>query len=181
MEKTNINVQGNVNVKAEGELSSGNCDPVIIIENGMVFTSQTDCAKFLGVSSNAVSAVICGRSRTCKGYHLISVSRLPEEADMLLSRLREASSAEEDAKKWREHQAEQERLRKEEEARLEAERKAQEEYEEKKRKIVDKIHRRKAFCNRIATSFDNATKRLLEAENEYYALTGEPYEDSIEA
>ena len=170
MEMTNINIQNEANIGAKGEHNNGNCDPCIILETGETFTSQKDLAKHLGVSPNAVSGVICGRLQTCKGYHIVSMSRMAEGADLILSRLREASALEEAGKKWLAYEAEQERIRKEEE-----------EFEKKKQKLVGKIQRRKAVCDRIATSFDNATKRLLEAENEYYTLTGEAYNDSIEA
>lgn len=176
MEMTNINIQNEANVGAKGKHNNGNCDPCIILETGETFTSQMDLAKHLGVTSHAVSAVICGRSQTCKGYHIISMSRLPEGVDLILSRLRETSALEEAGKKWMAYEAEQERIRKEEEARLEAERKAKEEYEAKKRKLEDKILRRRKVSDRMNQGWGNAIARQMEAEKEYEELTGHTFD-----
>lgn len=176
MEMTNINIQSETNIRAKGEHINGNCDPCIILETGETFTSQKDLAKHLGVSTNAVSAVICGRIQTCKGYHIISMSRLPEGTDLILSRLREAAALEEAGRKWNAYEAEQERIRKEEEARLEAERKAKEEYEAKKRKLEDKILRRRKVSDRMKQGWDNAIARQMEAEKEYEELTGHAFD-----
>jgi hypothetical protein len=179
MEMTNINIQNEANIGAKGEHNNGNCDPCIILETGETFTSQIDLAKHLDVSVSAVSATICGRQQTCKGYHIISMSRLPEGVDLILSRLREASALEEAGKKWFAQEAEAEAKRKEEEARLEAERKAAEKFEEDKQNIIDKINRRHNVCGRIAASMTTATERLIAAKNEYFELTGECYDDSV--
>ena len=176
MEMTNINIQNEANIGAKGEHNNGNCDPCIILETGETFTSQKDLAKHLGVSPNAVSGVICGRLQTCKGYHIVSMSRMAEGADLILSRLREASALEEAGKKWLAYEAEQERLRKEEEDRLEAERKAKEEFETKKQKLVDKIQRRRKVSDRMKQSLNNAVARQMEAEKEYEELTGHTFD-----
>lgn len=175
MEMTNINIQNEANIRANGEHSNGNCDPCIILETGETFTSQIDLAKRLGVSACAVSSTICGRQKTCKGYHIISMSRLPEGTDLILSRLRETAAYEEAGKKWMAYEAEQERIRKEEEARLEAERKAKEEYETKKRKLEDKIQRRRKVSDRMKQGWNDAIARQMEAEREYEELTGHAY------
>lgn len=187
MEMTNINIQNEASIRANGEHSNGNCDPCIILETGETFTSQIDLARHLGVNRAAVSNTICGRQQTCKGYHIISMSRLSEGADLILSRLREASALEEAGKKWNAYEAEQERLRKEEEerleaerkaeeARLEAERKAKEEYEAKKRKLEDKILRRRKVSDRMKQGWNNAIARQMEAEKEYEDLTGHTFD-----
>ena len=178
MEKTytNINIQNEANISAKGERNNGNCDPCIILETGETFTSQVDLAKHLGVTACAVSSTICGRQQTLKGYHIISMSRLSEGADLILSRLRETSALEEAGKKWLAYEAEQERIRKEEEARLEAERKAKEEYEAKKQKLEDKILRRRKVSDRMKQGWNNAIARQMEAEKEYEELTGHAFD-----
>ena len=181
MEKTIINIQDEVIIKAEGEKSGGNCMCCMIVETGERFTSQIDLAKRLGTSPSAVSNAIRGNQRTCKGYHIIAASRIEENVDVILDHLYEASKDKEDARKWREYQAEQERIRKEEEDRIEAERKAKEKFETDKQKAIARIVRRKEIAARLATKFDEASARIIEAEKEYYDLTGEHYGDSITA
>lgn len=183
MAKTNtyINIQNEAGIHANGHHNNGNCDPCIILETGETFTSQLDLAKHLGVNRAAVSNTICGRQQTCKGYHIISMSRMVEGADLILSRLRETSELEEAGKKWLAYEAEQERIRKEEEARIEAERKAKEEYEANVQKVIARILRRREIANRKAAEFDEASARVVEAEQEYFNLTGEYYGNSITA
>jgi hypothetical protein len=184
MGKTNayINIQNEAGIHANGYHNNGNCDPCIILETGETFTSQLDLAKHLGVNRAAVSNTICGRQQTCKGFHIISMSRMVEGADLILSRLRETSELEEAGKKWLAYEAEQERIRKEEEARIEEERKAKEEYEANVSKAIAKIERRKKTVGRIDAMRTKAVERLDEAMQEYEALTGHKYgaEDCVE-
>lgn len=172
-----INIQNEANVNAEGAISSGHCDPCIILENGMVFTSQIDLAEYLGVSSAAVSNTICGRARTCKGYHIISASRLAEGFDAVLTRLRETSTMEEDAKRWRAYQEEQERIRIAEERRLAEERKARQRHEEEVAKATAKVERCREIEERMRSQYNEATARRAEAETALAALTGNNTEE----
>jgi hypothetical protein len=176
MGKTAINIQNEASIIAHGEHSNGNCDPCIILETGETFTSQIDLANRLEVSVSAVSATICGRQQTCKGYHIISMSRMAEGADLILSRLRETSALEEAGKKWLAYEAEQERIRKEEETRIEAERKAKEEFEAKEQKLADKIQRRRKVSDRMKQGWNDAITRQMEAEREYEELTGHAFD-----
>ena len=154
-----INIQHEANIKAEGKLNSGNCDAVIILENGMTFTSQTDLAEYLGVTPAAVSATICGRQRTCKGYHLVSVARLADGMDVLLTRLRETAAVEADAKKWQAHQAEQEAIRKAEEKR-----------QAEIAKLQAKLANLNEKCNEYETKWHNTIDAIVAVEKELEAL-----------
>lgn len=184
MKKTTINIQHEANMKAEGKHDNGNCDSTVILETGEVFTSQIDLANRLGVHPSAVSNTICGRQRTCKGYHIVSVSRLAEGMDMVLTRLRETSAVEDDARKWREYQAEQEAIRKAEEERIEAERKAEEKRLEEERKAREKrekeiakadakVERCQTIRDRIAAQLVEAERNLMTAQMEREALDDE--------
>lgn len=193
MEKTNnttiINLQNEANIHAEGDHVHGNSISVVRINDGKVFVSIIDAAK----SADTHAGYLASRLRnkdicTIKGQQYCYLSRLMESADTILTCLRDTGAEverrkadEDDARKWREYQAELERIRKEEEDRIEAERKAKEKYEEDKQKAISRILRRKEIANRKASEFDAAAKRVTEAEEEYFNLTGEHYGDSITA
>lgn len=76
-----INVQNESNVRAEGHRVKGNCKPVFCITTGEVFTSVSDAAEKLGVTSSTVSWVITGRMATCKGVKLCLISDVVEHLD----------------------------------------------------------------------------------------------------
>ena len=175
MEKTTINIQNEANVNAIGTHVHHSSKPVICIETGEVFVSMTDAAEKIGVHITHISKHLCGRARTVKGKHYCYLSRSVESLDVLMNRLRETSAMEEDARKWREYQAEQEAIRKAEEKRLEDARKAKEAYEANVQKAINKIERRHKICSRLEQQYNEAIARAMEAEKEYEALTGEVY------
>jgi chromosome segregation ATPase len=169
MEKT-INIQDKANIAAEGKLNSRHCKPIICLETGEVFTSVTDAAESIGCSANNLSTHLTGKRRHIKGKHFCYLSRATESLDVIVSRLRETSSMEEDARKWRAYQAEQEAIRKAEEDRIEAERKAKEKYEADVAKARNKVARRQTICERLKAQLAEAEKRLVDAKIELEAL-----------
>lgn len=172
MEKT-VNIQNYANINAKGEVNSRHCKPVICLETGDVFTSVADAAKAIGCYGPDMSSHLTGKKRAIKGKHFCYLSRATESLDMIVTRLRETSSMEEDARKWRAYQAEQEAIRKAEEKRIADERKAKEEYEAAVEKAKAKVERRKVMCERLQAQMTSAEKRLMEAEMELEALIGD--------
>lgn len=158
---TTINIQNEANIQAEGKLNGGCCKPVICIETGEVFTSVTDAAEYIGITVPNMVVHLKGRSKSCKGKHFCYLSRVNESLDAIVTRLRETSNDSEDAKKWREYQAEQERIRLEKEAHDAAVAKAQE-----------KVNKRRAICERIQAELARALDRLTEAEVDLNNLLG---------
>ena len=150
---TTINIQNEANIKAEGKLNGKKCKPVICIDTGEVFTSCTDAAEYAGVAQSVISACCLGKIRTAHGKRYCYLSNVIENMDSIATRLRETSNDSEDAKKWREYQAEQERIRLEKEAHDALVAKAQE-----------KVNKRRAICERIQAELARALDRLTEAE-----------------
>ena len=175
MEKTTINIQDKANINAKGVHTYHTAKPIICIDTGEVYVSITDAVKQIGCTSENMINHLKGRTRHCKGKHYCYLSRATESLDAIVTRLRETSAMEEDARKWREYQAEQEAIRKTEEKRIADERKAKEMYEANVQKAINKIERRYKMIARIQNQLNEAINRATEAEKEYEALTGEVY------
>ena len=178
MEKTHrITLNNESAYEAIGERHSGHCRPVANDE-GKRFTSITDAAKYAGVSCQTMWQNLNGKNRTCKGHVYFYIDKRDESFDRIMSRLSEVSAEaerrkadEDDARKWREYQAEQEAIRKAEEKRIADELKAKEEHEAAIAKAKDKIARRKTICERLEAKLADAQKRLMDAEIELETLT----------
>lgn len=174
MEKT-INIQNKADINAEGKLNSRHCKPVICLETGEVFTSVADAAAKAGMPAHNLSSHLTGKRRTFAGKHYCYLSRTTESLNAIVTRLRETSSMEADALKWRAYQAEQEAIRKAEEKRIADERKAKEKHEADVKKAINKIQRRCKMLERAKQQVNDIANRIMEAEKEYEALTGKPY------
>jgi septal ring factor EnvC (AmiA/AmiB activator) len=165
-----INMHGNADIKAEGKLNSRHCKAVICLETGEVFTSVADAAWHFEVHAQNMSTHLVGKRKHIKGYHFCYLSKATESLDAIVTRLREASTDAEDARKWREHLRKQEEARKAEEARIEAERRAKEQHEAALEKARNKVARCEAVRDRIAAQLAKADQRLMDAQIELEAL-----------
>ena len=172
MEKT-INIQHHADINAKGDFNSRHCKPVICLETGDVYTSVTDAAKAIGCYSPDMSAHLTGRKRSIKGKHFCYMSNAMESLNAIVTRLRETSSMEDDARKWREYQAEQEAIRKAEEKRIDDERKAKEQHEAAINKAKEKLERCTRVCERLESDLLRAEQRRMETEKELKNLLGE--------
>lgn len=165
---------------AIGELNSGNCKRVANDE-GYIFTSMTDAAKHAGVAvQNMWHHLQPNGPRTCKGHVYWYVDKRDESFGRVMNRLAETTAEnerrkadEEDARKWREYQAEQERIRKAEEERLENERKEKEKRDKEKAKADAKVERCQTIRDRIAAQLAEAERNLMTAQMEREALDDE--------
>lgn len=172
-----ITLTNKATYEAIGELCSGNCEPVANDE-GYVFSSIVDAARYAGVSpQNMWNHLNSPSSKTCKGHVYFYVRKRDESFGRIMKRLSEVNADaerrkadEEDARKWREYQAEQEAKRIAEEKRLEAERKAKEKYKSDVAKAVAKVERRKEIHKRLQDKTEVAERRVIEAEMELEAL-----------
>lgn len=165
-----INIQHESEIKANGNLNNKKCKPVICIDTGEVFTSATDAAENAGVHMSAISACCLGKIRTANGKHYCYLSKVTENLDSIVTRLRETAAVEEDAKKWQAYKAEQDAIRAAAEKRAEEERKAREELLEQISKAEAKVARRTEIRDRKIEEARFASERLMEAERELEAL-----------
>lgn len=182
MTNQNIIINKNDNfISAIGKFNSAHTKAVIRKEDGKVYSSVIDAATDVGAIPQNMTAHLRHpeKRKHIKGFHYAYLSDMLSSPNEMFIQLRNISAEKEqykaDARKWREYQAEQERLRKEEEARLEAERKAKAEFEAEKQKLEAKIMRCANVCERLAGAWDEAVKRQMEVEREYEALTGHPF------
>ena len=176
MKKT-INIQNEANIKAKGTHGYKNHKPVICLETGDVYVSLIDAAEHIGCRPGSISNHLRGKQRSVDGKHFCYLSRVTESLDSIVTRLRETAAMEDDAKKWREYQAEQEAIRKEEEKRrmeeekrAEEARKAREELLAKIAKATEKVARRTAVRANKYEEARLADERLMEAGRELEAL-----------
>ena len=158
MKKT-INMQHEANIQAEGKLNSKHCKPIICIETGEVFSSVTDAAECAEVTMTMMSGHLGGCYRSVKGKHYCYLSRVNESLNTILTRLRETSAVEEDAKKWRAYEAEQEVKRIAEQKRQDAINKAKE-----------KVARAQGIHDTLAAKYREALNTLAQAQRELEAL-----------
>ncbi len=165
-----IRIHNEANINAEGKHRSRNCKPVICIETGMVFSSATDAAEYMGVHYSMMSATCIGKVGTCKGKHFCYLNEALENLDAVMSRLRDASAMEADAKKWRAQEAEKEAARKAEERRIEEERKAKERHAAAVAKAEAKVAKCAADCAKYQEKFNESMNALDAANKELEEL-----------
>lgn len=159
--ENNIIIQNKATIKANGELNSRKCKRVICIDTGEVFTSAKDAAKKAGVHFSTMSAVCLGKLKTAGGKRYCYLSDAMENLDAIVCRLRETSSVEEDARKWRAYQAQQEAARKEKERR-----------QAEVSKVEEQLARQNAICERLQAQLTRAEQRRVETENRLNELKG---------
>ena len=83
-----VTIQEEASTSANGTRTSGNCDPVMCITEGMYFASMVDAAEYYGIAASMISRA-CGEvGRTTKGMKFCKISDL----SLHLPELREAIS-----------------------------------------------------------------------------------------
>lgn len=191
MKNQTINIYRNTTIAAIGQYNSAHTKAVVCKETGDVFSSVKDAAKENNVSYPMMSGHLCGRYKSCKGKHYAYLRDILNNPDCMLAQLRDtnaelerrkevdAAEAErrkadaEDARKWREYCAEQERIRREEERRLEAEHRAKADLEARIEKLSARHER---LTERASEAYEKANRineKRLATEAELAALIAE--------
>jgi hypothetical protein len=166
MKKTNINITNATTIEAVGNHTNGNCKKCYIVELNKVCTSFTDAADIIGCSIDAVSNVIRGKQKTCKGYHIIDLSKAGEAFPMIVSHMPEMETTREELAEFRRWKAEREAEAK----RLEAERKAKEDHAKAITKAREKVTRIETEVERRKAKLKLAEDKLMAAQIELEAL-----------
>lgn len=177
---TTLNIHNNANINAKGTHNTAISKPVICVDTGEVFASITDAAEHFGVTSSNISHAVRGIQKTCKGKRFCFVSKATENLDILTSQITKLNADAEDARKWREYQAEQEAIRKAEEEHIRAEQeriaaieRARQEREERKRKLEERLERRQRIIERLEQEIIRAEERWNETKAELDMLNSE--------
>jgi hypothetical protein len=94
-----INIQKASNVNVDGRHRNNNCKAVYNITTGEIYSSGLDAANALGIDPSCISAVLIGKSKTCKGMRFCFVSKIMEHLDEITeqNRIRIAKVAAYDA------------------------------------------------------------------------------------
>lgn len=157
-----INIHNEANIKGNGVHTYPNAKPVICIEDGTVFTSVMDAAEAAGVYHTTMVGHLKGRTKACNGKRYCYLSNATESLDAIVSRLREISTMEKDARKWREQ----------EEAK-EAARLAKEKRQDDIAKLMAKIAKHEENCLKLEAKLTEEEKCLLQARCELTKLLAE--------
>lgn len=174
--KKNINITNATTIEAHGIHTNGNCKKVYIVEKNMVCTSMTDAAEVIGCSLDAVSNVIRGKQKTCRGYHIIDLSKAGEAFPQMVTCLSEINMHHAKANvKTNRHvisRSEMAEFRK-----WKAERKAEEKAQKRKAKreaekvkLQAYIQKRTTIREKAKATMDAEDRKIMKAEQKLEAL-----------
>lgn len=168
MKKTNINITSKSIIEAHGIHTNGNAKAVFCVEKGKAYTSMTDAAMDLNCTIDAVSNVIRGKQKTCKGYHVVLLSKASESLPMMAEQLSEMDVLRAKAAAYDKMMVEQERIRKAEEKKA----KKLHEAEMMVLKYERKCKAADANLTKFQAILDKSTVKLMEAQEKLRLLKG---------
>lgn len=154
-----LNIHNETNINAKGTHTKGSNKPVICIDTGEIFASLMDAAEHYETTFCNISNVVRGKQKTAVGKRFCYLSRVTENIESLTSQINKLSSDAEDARRWREYQAEQAAIRK-----------AREDIEMQRRKLEEKLGRRNVRVEALQEQLRLAIERRDETERELAEL-----------
>lgn len=177
MKNQTINIHNNATVNAIGKFNSKHTKAVVCKETGTIYSSIADAAKGAGVTYAMVWGNLNGKYKSVKGKHYEYLDNVLDNPDDMFVQLRKTSaelkqvqaeneSLADDARKWREYQAQLA-------AEAEAARRAEEERQHNIAILTKRLERRKAIEERAIARAENATARRKETEDELTTLLGD--------
>lgn len=172
-----INIHNNATINAVGKFNSKHTKAIVCKETGTIYSSIVDAAKGAGVTYAMVWGTLNGKYKSVKGKHYEYLDNVLDNPDDVFVQLRktnatlehvqaENASLAEDARKWREYQAQLA-------AEAEAARRAEEERQNRIAILTKRLERRKHIEEQAIAKAEKATARRKETEDELAALLGE--------
>lgn len=162
----NIIISNNATIKSTGEHTGSNYKPVVCITDNMTFNSVTDAAEYYHTWTISISNVCTGKFRTFHGKRFCFLRDINQHLDEMMDNSRntaeKVSELERKAALWDAFQHEQEMKRK-----------VEEERNATIAKLEAKLERRKHIVERIDAEYQNAVRRMMEAEKELAELKGD--------
>lgn len=154
-----MKIHNETHINAKG-IHGQRCNkPVICIDTGEVFLSMTDAAEHIGTTVDTISNCIRGVQKTAKGKRFCLVSKATESLSELTAQIAKLNADAEDARRWREYQAE-----------LNAARRAEEERVFRKRQLEEKLERRNVRVETLQEQLRQAIVRRDETVTELTEL-----------
>ena len=80
------------NVVAEGKLHNGNCNEVLCITTGEIFSSCTDAAEKFGVTVGTMSVACRTKGRTCNGHRFCYLKDINSYIDSISHAINKANA-----------------------------------------------------------------------------------------
>ena len=154
-----LNIHNETNINAKGTHTQKCCKPVICIDTGVVFSSVTDAAESIGSSIHSISNCIRGKQKTVKGMRFCLLSKATENLGEITAQITKLSADAEDARRWREYQAEQDAIRRAEEERV-----------FRQRQLEEKLERRNTRVEALQEQLRQAIERRDETARELTEL-----------
>ena len=154
-----IEITNKSTIQVQGESTHRNRKPVVCITEPRVFASESDAAKYFGVSVQSISLACLGSTKLCKGNKLCHLDHIHEHLDELIQNYAKAKAK---ANEYDKIQAEREMARKEEELREKA--------ALKRAKAIEKA---KANVARRQQILENDKKRTQESQRKLAAAISE--------
>lgn len=186
MKKHNINITNATTIEAHGNHTNGNTKKCYIVEKKMACTSYTDAAEVIGCSLDAVSNVMRGKQKTCRGYHIIDLSKAGEAFPQMVNCLSAMDAPHTKAKAKRTTEMSRKELAEirakakaydkmmaEKEAERKAEEKAQKrkaKHEAEKVKLQAYIQKHTSIREKAKATLDVEDKKIMKAEQKLEAL-----------
>lgn len=170
MKKQKINIHHEANINAIGKYNSGHCKPIVCLETGAIYSSIKDAAREENVCYSFLVGHLNGKFKSVKGKHYRYLSDVLDDPDIMFTNQRkyyaQVMADADDARKWREYQAQKAAEEEAERKRLEAERIAKEKHDAAVAKAEAKVKSLTDKCAETDAKLQKLTEELLIAMQE---------------
>ena len=170
MKKQTINIHREAIINAIGKYNSGHCKPAVCLETGDIYSSIKDAANKAEVSYSLMNGHLHGKFKSVKGKHYRYLSDVLDDPNIMFTNQRkyyaQVVADADDARKWREYQAQKAAEEEAERKRLEEERIAKEKHDAAVAKAEAKVQTLTNKCAETDAKLQKLTEELLIAMQE---------------